>query len=135
MTTLIPKKIFKKPTHTIFEKGMVTSSKLEFVKPPLLSFTLISYYNPNYNDKPFLSKNTINEHSHIDNLIIVGDFNEIIKYNRDFNKPHNNNQQSTTDNKIIKSKRFKTIINNANLHYKTINDSFTFCSKSKGNII
>ena len=129
VTTLIPKKLFKKPTHQIFAVGMVTSSKIELKKKPFTSLTLISYYNPDSKSNIDLSKNTIENFSHIDNLIIAGDFNEIIDYNRDFNRVINSSKSSTIKRKISNANKFENIIKNANLNYNIIDNTFTFFSK------
>jgi hypothetical protein len=129
--TIIPKKYYLKPTHKNIKKGMITETILKNKLKPSNSFTLISYYNPNFSENPNLSKQILDKYNNQKKIIIAGDFNEMIDFKRDYHRIKGTIKMETIKNKTSKAKKFKENIKTNNFFYdinpscythKTIND-------------
>ena len=127
--TLIPKKIFHKPKHCVLEKGMVTHSEIRFKSRERLDFVLISYYNPNSNKNSQLSKIILEQKAaHEEKVIIVGDFNQMLDSEIDYeNAEKDKLSPMTIEKKGKKSQKFKKLVSDCNLFYTRGEDNlFTY---------
>eukprot|EP01091_Cochliopodium_minus_P008788 TRINITY_DN2048_c0_g1_i3.p1 TRINITY_DN2048_c0_g1~~TRINITY_DN2048_c0_g1_i3.p1 ORF type:complete len:1238 (+),score=221.66 TRINITY_DN2048_c0_g1_i3:3263-6976(+) len=133
--TLIPRKIFEKPTTEFIESGMLTKSYVK-MKDKEFYLTLLSYYNPDPKIYSTLIDKTLTLTLSTVNCIIAGDFNQIIDFERDYESTNTNGIQSSS--KTAKRKRaevFRRKLENFDLNYLRDSPSFTFEGpKSKSTI-
>ena len=132
VATLIPKKLFKKPSHRILEKGMVTQSLISSKQCTNFEFILISYYNPNVQKNPNLSEHILEKNIHQSKVIIAGDFNQSTNTSSDYKRINGRElEPSTIENKEKKAQSFNQLVKNCNLFFEEGNDLFTFERKTK----
>ena len=125
--TMIPKRMFEKPTFKVMEKGMVSSADIKTKDDGQFGFKLITYYNPDPKTFNQVSKSTFEKVKKEQNVVISGDFNEIIDFEIDYeSKNPGGIKETTKKKKIERANNFQTEVRLNKLNFLRNVVPFTF---------
>ena len=101
---------------------MVTHSEIRFKSRERLDFVLVSYYNPNSNKNSQLSKIILEQKAaHEEKVIIVGDFNQMLDSEIDYeNAEKDKLSPMTIEKKGKKSQKFKKLVSDCNFSIQEV---------------